>query len=396
MRKLMVAVLTLAAPLAAGCIDSNLGPPEDTVDSSTSPAIDGGTTPSDDGGNPTDPAVIAKGLFDSNVRPVFQANCVACHDRPTGGVGPGFLAPDMYASIKAYAGVMFFRPGDPSGSRLVTYAQPGSGHPGTALTGAQTTDVRAWISAEPRQLPATDGGVVMPTNPTTAPMTPVIGLNTMDLSALGSGLAGTQLTFMYERLTSGVYLTQITVKAGASAVHIKHPLFSVWTPAQTPDTVDTFYGMDMTVPAMGMQKIGGGTVFMQAPMNAQLSVNFEKIEMTTAMPDGGVPAGGCKNVASFTANARGPLSTSCASCHAGANAGASNAFDLRAVNDLSATGQAAACAQTRGKINLATVPMSILFQRVRPPQATNHPFTFQAAQSTAFENAVTIWANLEK
>ncbi len=393
-KSLMAALLTLAVPFAAGCIDSNLGPGNDTPDSAT-PIV------TDDAGNVitpdaaiTDPALIAKQLFDDTVRPIFVASCTACHATPTGGVGPGFLAPDMYASIKSYAGVSFFKPKDPQASRLLTYAQQGTGHAGTALTAAQVPVVRAWIEAEPLAAPSGDGGVIQ--NPTTTPMTPVVGLNTIDLSPLGAQLTGAQLTFMYERLTSGVYLTQISLKAGPNGLHAFHPLFSVWAPAQQPDTVDTFYKLDLLVAPNTTKLIGGGTVFMAAGMNAQISINFVTLDPSPgAGADAGVLAGGCKNVASFTANARGPLSTSCASCHAGANAGASNAFDLRLINDMAAASQATACAQTRGKINLANIANSILFQRVTPPQATNHPFTFQAAQATTFRNAVTIWATLE-
>ena len=104
-------------------------------------------------------------------------------------------------------------------------------------------------------------------------------------------------------------------------------------------------------------------------------------------------------MANFTAMARGPLATSCgtAACHAGNGTGAANSFDLRAINDMSATGQATACAQTRGKMNLANEAMSLLFQRVTPPQSTGHPFTFAAgAPIDNFRNAVTGWATTEQ
>jgi hypothetical protein len=127
----------------------------------------------------------------------------------------------------------------------------------------------------------------------------------------------------------------------------------------------------------------------------KLSVSFKSI----AKDDGGGPGpvgGGCTDVASFTASARQSLSTQCASCHAGGQAGATASYDLRKINDLAADGQAQACAQTRAKMNLQNEVMSLLFQRVAPGQQTNHPLTLNQATFTTFQNAVVGWATKEQ
>lgn len=350
------------------------------------------STEGDADGGPGDPAAAAAAMFTADVEPILSDSCASCHAAAPGGAIPGFLhpSPDVYTAIKAWPNLVV--PGDPEASRLYAYGRSAQ-HSGPVLLPEQAEVVRAWIELEP---PAD----APEPEPESQRFAPLVGQNTVDLAPLADGLDGATLTFVADQLAAGIYLTELTVHSGDGGVHLLHPLFVTYCPGAEarPDPVDSFYGLDLVVNPTSVATLGGGTVVLVdfAP-GCELSVHFERLEpgsTTGGGEDGGGPlGGGCADVAGFTASARAPLANRCASCHAGGNSTATNAFDLSSVNDLSSDGQAAACAQTRGKLNLADEPNSILFQRVEPGQATGHPMTIDdPTQFGQFRDAIVSWA----
>src|SRR6185436_19117692 len=105
--------------------------------------------------------------------------------------------------------------------------------------------------------------------------------------------------------------------------------------------------------------------------------------------DGGVVGGGCNNIPQFTALAQPPLAASCASCHGGGNPSAQGSVDMGRLADLTADGQAAACAQIKTRVNDADPVNSGLFLAPDPDSGTAHPFKFPTAGDfTAFRDQV--------
>jgi hypothetical protein len=91
----------------------------------------------------------ARQTFDDQVLPRLTTECGACHTTPTGGIGPGFMAPmpDVYTAVLAYtsAGGDLVVPGNPRSSTLVT---KGAHPPGPAFSAASLPIIEQWITAE--------------------------------------------------------------------------------------------------------------------------------------------------------------------------------------------------------------------------------------------------------
>lgn len=325
-------------------------------------------------------AVAAREKFDKHVLPLLDSNCKGCH---VGDDGQGWMkaTPDAYTTIMGWPNLVSII--SPESSRLLTKGM----HQGPAWTPEQAATVLSWLSLE---RDAHQG----PDSAKTEAMAVAEGQNMMPLD--NAGAAGSMLTFTAQRLTLGLYLSNITVTAGTGGVHLTHPLFVTWkgsTPS--PDPVDSFDTVDMDLEQGTSGSVGGGLLLLQdIPADAKLSVTFKKIGKATGAGGGGLA--GCKAVASFTTNARGQLSTSCVSCHGGANPGATNAVDMTKVNDTSAAGQMAACGQALGRMNLANTDMSGMFIAADPASGTNHPFKFQAGAFTTYKNALSTWIAAEK
>jgi hypothetical protein len=338
----------------------------------------------------TDPAALARQMFDEEVLPMLETSCSACH---VGADTKGFMRPnpDVWTSLMGHPNLIVG--GNPNDSRLYAYGRSPN-HSGPEFTPEQAELVRQWIEIVPFS-------GMEPPKVETGKFAPQVGANTVELGALAQGITGAKLTFTATPLATGLYITELKAQAGDGGLHIAHPLFVTYCPGPKPDPVDSFYGLDQIVNPAETSTIGGGTVVLvDYTAGCELAVLFKVIEPGMAGPmngdDGGVTgSGGCVNVAGFTANARGPLAAQCGSCHAGGQATAKNAYDLSAINDMSADGQTRACAQTRNKINLNNEPQSILFQRVAPGQQTGHPLTLNDAQYTAFRDPVVTWAVTE-
>jgi hypothetical protein len=318
--------------------------------------------------------------------------CNVCH---TGAAaGPPFMAPmpDIYTTLKAWPGLIG---PSPQGSKIYMKGQ----HEGPAFTPGQAMRVATWLNAEAAAgSGGNDGGVGGA--PLIPPFMPQPGTNTVDLGSLGPGLAGAKLQFDASISGAGLQLASLQIIAPASTgVHVAHPLFTVYPQSGSPlpDPVDSFSGLDQTIPAGMPGTIGPGTLILTSyKLNDRIGVVFEKLAATN--PPGGMDGGtggpgGCKSVMTFTASAKTPLSNTCVTCHGGANAGAQSALDMSRVNDTSTDGQTAACAQVLNKVSPATPAQSRIFQVTAPgASAAVHPFQFPDQNSfNAFQTMVSQW-----
>lgn len=338
------------------------------------------TTPN---GDPADVAA-AKAKFSQDVQPILDGFCGACHSsmpnidfmRPNPDVRTAVLGWPSLVSLEA-----------PAQSSLLTKGP----HSGPALTPDQSAVMLDWIELEV----IAAGGEPAETVETDR-LTPAPGLNTIDLTALG--LTGSSLSFLYEPLATGMYLSDIKVTGGTGGVHVVNPLFVIWNEgAAEPDPINRFGNVDLTVLEAETKFIGGGTaVFVDVAPGSDISVHFRVAEFadgTDPGDDDGIIGGGCNDVPSFTASAQGPLAASCASCHGpGGMADAIAATDMTSINDLTADGQAAACGQVKTRVNLLDPPNSGLFIAPDPNSGTAHPFKFgTVGDFDAFRNSVTQW-----
>ncbi len=330
----------------------------------------------------------AKAKFTGDVEPILAGFCGACH---TGMPNIDFMRPnpDIRSAMLAFPGLVDFTA--PTSSTLLNKGA----HSGPALTPDQSGVMLDWIELE-----AVAAGAEPAETVETDRLAPMPGLNTVDLT--GVGLTGSTMTFLYEPLATGMYLSDIKVTGGTGGVHVVNPLFVIWeADVAQPDPINRFGNIDLTVLEAQTSFVGGGTaVFVDVSPIADISVHFRVAELadgTVPDDDGGIVGGGCNNVPAFTAQAQSALSANCASCHGtGGMANAIGATDMRLINDLTADGQAGVCAQIKIRINEADPVNSGLFLAPNPGSGTAHPFKFpNAGAFDAFRNAVIGWINLE-
>jgi hypothetical protein len=298
----------------------------------------------------------------------------------------------------------------PQSSRILTKGA----HSGPALLASQASDLLEWIAAE-RDAAGVAGTV--DTGLETARFTPVLctggnpgdptcPITYVDISSLVPNWAGARIKFVAQPLSQDLYVTNLALEGGAEGVYIEHPLFVSWPldGDPIPDTLDRFFNVKMNIAAGGMpQQINGGTAaFINfAPMN-QLTIHFKVVDRYRPDEGGGGGGGGgatgCKALAQFKANARGPLQNSCASCHANAgNANARGAMDITGINATDDATLQNVCNQARTRINFQDTNSSGFYIAPNPAMATNHPFKFATqANFDTFKAAVDVWVQAEK
>lgn len=339
-----------------------------------------------------DPLEAATRAFDTTVAPTMQTKCASCHVSST---NPQFMRPDPTLR----EGVLNFNGGalvdlmDPQASRLSVYASS-QAHAtvGVNYLPAEAAAVTAWVELE-----ALAAGVEAEPVVETAKITPVIGANEVDLGSIG--LTGSKLTFDYQPLATGMYLSRISVDASTGGVRLVHPLFVVWDGATPiPDPIDRFSDIDLTVAEMTTSQVGGGTaVFVDIPPTGQLSLHFKTATFANGMPpsdDGGIVGGGCKAVPLFTSAAR-PQLTGCANqCHAGTNAAARGATDMSKLADDAQ--QPDACAQILSRVSKLNPDQSSIIVSVDPAVPNVHPqFKVPAANFANYRTQMLMWINAE-
>ena len=368
---------------------------------------------------PPTKAEIARQVWIDQALPAMKApetNCVVCH----GGASPRpmeeFLVGDDDIAVRDK--LMNFDPSvisldAPQSSRLLTKGQ----HEGPPLTGKLGSDVLAWIQAEKDAAnDTTNGGggglLSLRTDPFTFSLctggtvgSPTCPVNELPLDTLGTGagIPGAKITFVVQGVGSGLYLNNLKLVPGAMGAYIEHPLF-VSIPADATakpiaDTFDRFFNtkMNLMSTATGdQQQIAGGTAaFVNFPPENKIAIFFKAAKIFQPDQGGGGTTTGCKVLASFETNARGPLNTNCASCHAGGNGGATSAVDMTGIGAPNAM---SACNQVKLRMTLTAIPTSSIFVTTDPAGNAVHPFKFggNATNWTNFKNALTPWAIAER
>lgn len=331
-----------------------------------------------DAGTPAQRAQLAQDLFHALEPDLTKACGGPCHtDGTSGGMPPKWLAgPDAYASIRAYPGIVVAAP---DSSKLLIRGP----HAGPALSGnlqPLADRVRAWLSAEAAILQK----AVLPT---TDPFQVAEGVNTVDISKGGVGVAGAKITF--NARTGGAILTlsamRLVAPAGV-AVHVQHPIFVILprSGVEKPDPVDSFSNVDDNVGPGLSAPLGPGEVLLVGwAADSKLRIEFTKLEPGKVLPDAG-GVSGCKSVATFTSSAVPAIQgNTCLTCHDGSNAGATGALDLSNVGK----DDAAACAQALSKVDLKNKPNSAIL--AAPTGKIQHPY--QVGDAAAWTAAINGW-----
>lgn len=387
-----VASATAWSALVGGCVDQ---PSTIMTGGGASASSSSGGGSGDDAGSS---ANKAEALF-KEVEPELIATCGVCHE-PGGLADTPFLAgPNRYQSVASWPGVVVK---DHTKSLFLTYSVKGGGHSGTNLDAdildpTLVTRVAEWLAEEAKAIaePPPDVG------PAIDPFVPILGFNAVYLGPLGPDFEGMAITFNANELGSqSLELTQIEVHTTSKlGLHLVHPLFVVFPVGgeADPDKVDSFSNVDQSFQPGSGGELGPGTlVLTNWQPKAKLSIAFELIEkIDPNAGDGGMDGGvaGCKDVASFMANAQPQFSQRCGGCHAGGNQAAQGAVDMSELT----SNPAAACEQILYRIEPADPPASQIFITTDPNGNAAHPFKFggNATNFNAFRTAVSTWIAAE-
>lgn len=357
------------------------------------------------GGSTTSSTTEDKGqqLFDDLVTDMMDA-CGTCHDAG-GFADTPFLREPRYESITSWPGIITK---DPAASILVTHAITGGGHGGTNLDSAALKNtllpkVQAWLTEESKAIADTPE---MQKGKSVDPFAPILGFNAVYLTAISAEFTGMAITFNANELTpTSLELTNVEVHTTAKmGIHLVHPLFSVYPKGgnPNPDPADSFSNVDQYIDYGKSDTLGPGTLILTNWVaDGKLQISFEDIEKYTTMEGTGgagggtVGGGGCKDLDSFTTNAKGQFAQ-CLQCHGGANGQATAAVDMTGlVNDADVD---QACGQIRNRISPEDPPSSQLFITTDPGGNAAHPYKFGQNQNAfnGFKNAVSIWIAAEK
>jgi hypothetical protein len=209
--------------------------------------------------------------------PVFQANCVMCHDGSMPNIG--YLA--GASDLEKRETLVTYMPAvvnlsAPQSSRVLTKGA----HTGPALEATQSTAILEWIKAEALARPdvepiRTEKMVLMPCT-SGNPGDPTCPINSIDLTPLG--VAGT-VEVVVTALSNAAYLTNIQVKAGAMGVYLSHPMFETWPMDMvTPDPIDRWFNVVINIAPNAMSTIGTGEgTFADWNVNDPISLRVDEI-----------------------------------------------------------------------------------------------------------------------
>ncbi|MBK8252661.1 MAG: hypothetical protein IPK82_08335 [Polyangiaceae bacterium] len=373
---------------------------ENTGNSNSSNTTSGtGATGGTGGGGGTGAAggaapATAREFFEQKVLPGLLKECGACHEIG-GPADAGFLgdpdtnSPAPYDAITQYTGIVVK---DAAKSILVVH--PNEQSHGGGQAPPIPDDLKAialeWLKMEAENLPDTTGDLVY----TVTPFKPILGgaLNTIYLDEIDPTLQYASISFNAKELDDSLLqLKNLEVHpVEGQAVHIIHPLFTVYPPkaAPDPDPVDSFSGVDQifTLDSPDLSLGTGELIVTNWVKDAYLGIAFELI----VNEGGGGPAVGCKDVTKFK-NEVVPQMQYCAdTCHGGANAQANATMDLSGLN---ADPPDAACAQVRKRITPGDPGNSQILIVTDPTQQAVHLYKFMGNKNkhAAFKTAVSPW-----
>jgi mono/diheme cytochrome c family protein len=355
---------------------------------------------------------IAKDAWLKKALPALRTNCIACHGSQVSidflkGAGDMDIRDNLVAFTPEVVNLDAVQ-----SSRLVTKGT----HNGPSLSADDASSILEWISAEKDAQSAGmgsgSGGPVLETKKFSVlictggvPGDATCPINTVLLD--DTGLAGAKITFVAQALSDSLYVNDLYLEAGTDGAYLEHPLFVSWPAAggtAKPDAIDRFFNVKMNLMAATKDQIGGGAApFVGFIPSDQLSVHFKVVKPYQPGTGGtggtgGTTGGGCKKLTEFKANAQGPLSTNCGSCHANkaAQPAAVSAMDLTgiaAADDVTLQG---VCNQALTRVNKVTPLQSGFYIAPNPGNATNHPFKFPSAGAFGtFKTSMDVWINAE-
>jgi hypothetical protein len=226
---------------------------------------------------------LARAAWIKQALPALKtATCTTCHagERPD---APGYLvgATDLDARETMVAII-------PS---VVSLTSPKTSpvllkgmHEGPALAADQISAILAWITFEHD---ARGGSAFIDTEKiaiapcTGAPLDPTCMTPTsIDLSV---GSPGSTVTFFATQLGPDLYVQQLVATAGASGLHMTHPIFKTWpatgsdTTDGIPDANDTFYNVAIDIAAGAKSTLASTTSFVGFSAADMISIQFDEL-----------------------------------------------------------------------------------------------------------------------
>lgn len=331
-------------------------------------------------------------------QPQILGECGGCHQLEGSADAPFLAAPDVYASITSWPGVIL---PDPKMSILLTH--PGDPNHGGGQAPDMTMGLRDkvedWLEKEAAALPKPDADAGV--DDYIVPFKPLLkgAFNTVYLDPLGPGLENASISFNAEELgdpPSILVLSNIQVHPVAGqTIHVVHPLFTVYPEGgfPEPDPVDSFSSLDQTfsLEDESLQLGTGALILPNWQKDAYLGIAFETIEVLGA----GGESTACKDVASFKANVVPAMQYCAMTCHGGANPQAQATMDL---SELNAETPDAACSQVRPRITPGVPETSQILIVTDPKQQVVHMYKFKGnlKDYKAFKDAVTPWIMAEQ
>ncbi|MFT3699210.1 MAG: hypothetical protein QM831_39045 [Kofleriaceae bacterium] len=381
-----------------------------------------GDDSSSGGGNLTPEEQVARQKFTDDAYPIFSTVCAACHV----AMDPTFLkgtdgkedSEAMREALMAWTPAVINLDA-PASSRVLVKGS----HSGPPLDATQSAAILGWIQAEKDAAGAASTEVEIQT----PQFTPLLctGGTAGDVSGCttggaccpinivkldGLGLAGAEIDFVAQPLSSDLYLSDIYLKGAADGVYMEHPLFVSWDSTGTnaiPDTLDRFFAVKMNLaqttttavcPGPSCDHIGAGAAaFVGFPPSNKLSISFKVLEAyhPDATPPPAATGCGTNGFASFKTNVQPMMATCQQQCHGGTNAGAKNAMDL---SGLASTTDNNTCLQVRIHVNFQTVAQSGVLLAPQAGQDTAHPFKLSTTSNPTianFQTALNTWIGVE-
>jgi hypothetical protein len=353
------------------------------------------------GGGTGETGPSARDLF-AEIEPDLTAVCGKCH-KAQGSADAPFIAGDnvdeRYTSITAWPGIVV---SDPNLSILMT-------HPGEpSHGGGEAPDVPAkikpqvleWLTAEAESLPEGESDIC----PSVKPFKPLVGgaFNTVYLGELGPDFEFMSISFNAEALggttaePTMLRLANLTVHTVAGKpLHIVHPLFTVYYPAEKPDPdpIDSFSNVDQTFTIDGNPKLGTGEIVLTNwRKGAYLGVAFQIIEVYGGTPGAG---GTCKSLPTFVAQVVPAMQTCMSECHGGKDPQAKGTMDL---SELNLAMPEAACIQVRSRITPGVPETSQIIRMPDPAGFEVHKYKFlgDITKYNDFKAKVTPWIMAEQ
>lgn len=353
-------------------------------------------------GGTGDTGPTARELF-TKIEPDLTVVCGKCH-AAGGSADVPFIAgetvDERYTSITAWPGIVV---SDPNLSILLTHPGEPSHGGGEAPPMPPKLEplVHDWLAAEAKSLPEGDSDI----GPTITPFKPLVGgaFNTIYLGdSLGDAFEFMSISFNAEALggTSAeptmLRLANLTVHTVAGKpLHIVHPLFTVYYPAEKPDPdpIDSFSNIDQTFTIDGDPTLGTGEIVLTNwRKGAYLGVAFQIIEVYGGTPGEG---GSCKDLATFTAQVVPAMQTCMSQCHGGKNLQAKGTMDL---SELNLPMPEAACIQVRARITPGDPETSQIIRMPDPAgiEVHNYKFLGDLNKYNEFKTKVTPWIMAEQ